>query len=100
RQPPPSPPFPYTTLFRSLHLLHLRDKLRAALRQFRHLGVGRLLLGPHALDLGRPGAPRRVRRKHGIEIAVAALGADRLADEIRLDRKSTRLNSSHVKISY
>src|SRR5207302_9924166 len=44
-------------------------------------GQGGVLVGGRQDDLGRPPAPA-------------------LADRLRPDRKSTRLNSSHVKISY
>src|SRR5437868_12239181 len=67
RPPPPSPLFPYTTLFRSLRLL--------------------------AVVLGE-GPVHRVDRL--IVRAVDDFGFH-AAD---LDRKSTRLNSSHVSISY
>src|SRR5204862_7915528 len=62
--------FPYTTLFRS----------RAAAR---HRG--------HGLRL-----PRAPRRLSGVRHA----GGVRRRDAPRTDRKSTRLNSSHVEISY
>src|SRR5207253_7759926 len=88
--PPLRPPlFPYTTLFRSVRPLHVeREPL---LLQHQLLGqrgsvVG--LLGRLQLVGGR--GPRRRHR-------------DRLGQRlVRLqqDRKSTRLNSSHVAISY
>src|SRR5207253_6307576 len=62
RRPPRSTLFPYTTLFRSLHLL--------------------------AGGLGR--------RDQAVE-AVEQLD---ILEALRRDRKSTRLNSSHVAISY
>src|SRR5690554_3567674 len=75
RRPPSSTLFPYTTLFRSARLAaHERgdgDHRR------RHAGAR----APHPRQ-GRD-ARRRVRR-----------------DRERGDRKSTRLNSSHVRISY
>src|SRR3712207_6966266 len=84
RRPPRSTLFPYTTLFRSA--LGLDDGDRLA-----------VVLG-HPLDdpLG-----------HRAELALGAvgevhhLGADAHRLEVgRLDRKSTRLNSSHANISY
>src|SRR5690349_23540707 len=75
RRPPRSTLFPYTTLFRSL----------AA-------DVGQAGDG-HTLDLaGRRGAGHRLGA-HEAELG----GRDGLG---ALDRKSTRLNSSHVEISY
>src|SRR5438552_14280252 len=59
RRPPRSTLFPYTTLFRSAHLVELRPVVVAQL-----------------------------------------LDVSRTADIEKLDRKSTRLNSSHQIISY
>src|SRR5258707_7181637 len=72
RRPPRSTLFPYTTLFRSL------DGRRA---------------------------PRRVHVGDVVEVRIAGLhhiGPDRLDQRglAGLDRKSTRLNSSHANISY
>src|SRR3712207_7898574 len=90
RRPPRSTLFPYTTLFRSL-----RD--RGAPRR------------------GRPAARRGLRgRGRGLPAQVLRQGvrvqAARWDDRLRLarrdaggaalDRKSTRLNSSHANISY
>src|SRR5256885_12877994 len=73
RRPPRSTLFPYTTLFRSLAL-------------------GVIAVG---------------REAHGLALAVAVPPTERLGDvavkptERRFaDRKSTRLNSSHLVISY
>src|SRR5699024_12088390 len=71
RPPPSSTLFPYTTLFRSGALQHLPAA---------HAVVGGLV----GLDV-----------RHG-----AALKAPGVVDEQLGDRKSTRLNSSHVSISY
>src|SRR5690349_23000880 len=68
RRPPRSTLFPYTTLFRSIHLVmgvrRESDKHKAVIEWLD--GLGPLMSGPR---------PSR-------------------------DRKSTRLNSSHVEISY
>src|SRR5262245_64810804 len=76
-RPPPSILFPYTTLFRSL------GHLAVLVQQHRE---GDLLLSEELLD-SRLGLPvvHTDHRKPGIE---------------ELDRKSTRLNSSHLGISY
>src|SRR5205807_5280772 len=91
RPPPSSPLFPYTTLFRSLRLAgHRRE------HQSRDAGIG-IAVGheQHFLDvvLGRHRAFDRERERH----SVAVLGNLR---QIERDRKSTRLNSSHLVISY
>src|SRR5690606_41513541 len=88
RRPPKSTLFPYTTLFRSL--VHRDQSPVVGQRGVLHLGevqqsrvvdeyVQRTELARHAVDRGRP----------------VLFGRD-----VEPDRKSTRLNSSHVKISY
>src|SRR3712207_8725387 len=79
RRPPRSTLFPYTTLFRSLHLHRAEGGLTANV---------------------------------SILLVQAELLADQLAERVRdlampgdgrlpaVDRKSTRLNSSHANISY
>src|SRR3712207_8068090 len=81
RRPPRSTLFPYTTLFRSAHL-HVHDKRLRPSRQL--LGQDRLRNQRDALDRGRDVADR-------VESAVRRR---------QVDRKSTRLNSSHANISY
>src|SRR2546422_964798 len=75
RRPPRSTLFPYTTLFRSQRLQHVR-----AARLRRH--------GPVAVLGDAP--PRRGANEHGRGRDIEGVG----------DRKSTRLNSSHGYISY
>src|SRR5690349_23343952 len=91
RRPPTSTLFPYTTLFRSL------DRRRLLLRDPGQSGQGIALA---EVEVARRDADERVARE-----ALAAL--DALEEKARLaggteqrDRKSTRLNSSHVEISY
>src|SRR3712207_8984588 len=85
RRPPRSTLFPYTTLFRSLARDH-RDL------RHRRLGVGeeqfRAVLDDAVMLL----RDARQEARHVDE------GQDR--DLERVDRKSTRLNSSHANISY
>src|SRR3712207_8435736 len=81
RRPPRSTLFPYTTLFRS----------KAA-----GLDLSRMLAVPELHD----GAARhRVRSQdHGLDVAL-----DQTLIQLcegAIDRKSTRLNSSHANISY
>src|SRR5690606_41375619 len=96
RLTPRSPLFPYTTLFRSGRFPHVKQ---------------RFLVSRGTLD-------RRVHRADDLEAERAASGLDfpdrlpplrRISHHASLsdvpwaeleDRKSTRLNSSHVKISY
>src|SRR5688500_19776893 len=42
----------------------------------------------------------RVREKLGGEVVVCSMGPQRVKSVIKEDRKSTRLNSSHLVISY
>src|SRR5690606_39312888 len=95
--PPASTLSPYTTLFRS------RSTAGAILAQawgdrFAILdgNVKRVLCRYHGVE-GWPGLPKV--EKALWEIAQSQLPSRRLADYTQ-DRKSTRLNSSHVKISY
>src|SRR5690242_21510032 len=82
RRPPRSTLFPYTTLFRS-----------SRLDESRQIAIGEQSAQPavvvHQHD--RPGAPAVMLR----------LGEDTPHRLVRWgDRKSTRLNSSHMSISY
>src|SRR5256886_7999862 len=83
RRPPRSTLFPYTTLFRSLEQ-HVLDPVGGA-------GHARdLVAGTDAVhDPGREGLRVRDRPEDDLQAVVQ-----------RLDRKSTRLNSSHSQISY
>src|SRR2546427_5389586 len=89
RRPPRSTLFPYTTLFRSQ---------RAAGRLDAHgLAVFGLAVAQLAEDLHHAAHFLQGRRLGGQGQGAALLG-HALGDD--LDRKSTRLNSSHSQISY
>src|SRR5256885_12026511 len=77
RRPPRSTLFPYTTLFRS----------------------GRQAGHPPLRARARP-ARRGARAGGGGPVRPALRGARRAAARALRDRKSTRLNSSHLVISY
>src|SRR5256885_11620820 len=83
RRPPRSTLFPYTTLFRSRCLVH-RDLL-LALRRKSDVGTALLffVIVASLFPLGVGAEPNLLR----------AIGPG-------VDRKSTRLNSSHLVISY
>src|SRR5690349_24017314 len=80
RRPPRSTLFPYTTLFRSLPRTIVgksrRRSIRCALPTSRH----------HRDCVEQSTVARQITRQVGLLYAI--------------DRKSTRLNSSHVEISY
>src|SRR5439155_18973207 len=83
RRPPRSTLFPYTTLFRSertsAQLTSMLQPLGQCVRHFAQRTIGRLLAAPLSQ----------------LDDSLPQLLAHRDAD-----RKSTRLNSSHVAISY
>src|SRR3712207_7597039 len=81
RRPPRSTLFPYTTLFRSPQVEVQVHPERVA----RVTGMAQQLALWHNLPDGHP----RVVRGVLVQVSVD-----------RLDRKSTRLNSSHANISY
>src|SRR3712207_7526685 len=78
RRPPRSTLFPYTTLFRSCHSFERRFQLGDSVE----VRGARLSSGLLEIELARKGVDGALRNKVGI------------------DRKSTRLNSSHANISY
>src|SRR5699024_11574401 len=84
--PPTSPLSPYTTLFRSMTTIHA------------YTGDQRLQDAPHKdMRRSRAAAVNMVPTSTGAAKAVALVLPEL---EGKLDRKSTRLNSSHVSISY
>src|SRR2546426_3440089 len=88
RRPPRSTLFPYTTLFRSACGVpggHLDARLDR--------GVEPRMIGPHDLNGVRAGPHERDLVVPGVVTATAR-------HDIGRDRKSTRLNSSHLVISY
>src|SRR5439155_22702920 len=91
--PPPPTLFPYTTLFRSLHRAvrrRRRRKHQLRARSFlRRASRAPALVGGQPLGARGGGGPWRLR-----PLAVPD------PERAHVDRKSTRLNSSHVAISY
>src|SRR2546426_7280458 len=86
RRPPRSTLFPYTTLFRSLHVdARFAAAVMAASNRFiaEQLGI----------------SERTVRRRQWERVDWWAREAPPAPSAI-IDRKSTRLNSSHLVISY
>src|SRR3712207_8510812 len=92
RRPPRSTLFPYTTLFRSQKtpagqltskLTEIRRMVKQQLRRNPNLKTGELFARAQNIDPNMKSI--RVQQFHGAFV---------------LDRKSTRLNSSHANISY
>src|SRR5690606_41609156 len=79
RRRPPPPLFPYTTLFRSLAERDGAQDLGLRRQLVEHVGL----------------AAAQQKRRDPLREALVPLDVT-----VLLDRKSTRLNSSHVKISY
>src|SRR3712207_8279807 len=83
RRPPRSTLFPYTTLFRSPDDVIPPDRLAAVVMA---AGLGTRM---------NSARPKHLHTLLGRRLVDWAVGAAR-----ELDRKSTRLNSSHANISY
>src|SRR5439155_27316005 len=89
RRPPRSTLFPYTTLFRSKRRRDVLRRLPRRVRRVRRHGRSRVGSGrvgyrdPDDRPLAQDGRPAATARRRPAQ-----------------DRKSTRLNSSHVAISY
>src|SRR5690606_41850344 len=95
--PPPGPtPFPYPTLFRSLLARHGKATAIAC----RHEGSPAAFVPEHIEDTGRRGDGRHAKGLVDPAAQLALLEEFLKRIPRRQDRKSTRLNSSHVKISY
>src|SRR5438034_2224360 len=84
RRPPRSTLFPYTTLFRSGHVIATGLQIEAEMNARCAVGIVRIE------DEVLPGTNQRVEREDKLARTGCAVG----------DRKSTRLNSSHTVISY
>src|SRR5256885_10075836 len=120
RRPPRSTLFPYTTLFRSVHMAVLVDDFGNAahgvLENVVGMGEGLVLrdvVTQHVQQLLVEHDDQRI--DIGFELVQAAVGIGHASAAfpleglvttptvrmpISLDRKSTRLNSSHLVISY
>src|SRR5690606_40592098 len=98
--PPPLALFPYTTLFRSLLALDHARRVRARTERTR-VALERVTVrcrpAREAMTLHYALKAASLRRARDADLVAhrELLDGQRLPD---LDRKSTRLNSSHVKI--
>src|SRR3712207_8990625 len=87
RRPPRSTLFPYTTLFRSVDVVLAEAAYDVAVRR---RGFG---------DQRADGADHEPGRGRDLDVVGPEVGVE-LRVGMELDRKSTRLNSSHANISY
>src|SRR3712207_9392905 len=98
RRPPRSTLFPYTTLFRSVADALLQVAVRA---DGVDAVVERALAGRAVRVEQSPLAAGRHRHADGVAQALAERAGGGLhTGGVPVDRKSTRLNSSHANISY
>src|SRR5690242_20791736 len=86
RRPPRSTLFPYTTLFRS--------------RRSRRRRPGRVSLAREVPHRGRDDDEQKDQQPHPSASALLWLDTNLGHPVLPPDRKSTRLNSSHMSISY
>src|SRR3712207_9352396 len=98
RRPPRSTLFPYTTLFRSTWFLQNKAKDPALARRIQDrlvelLPIAAGVFVPPGMQLGESYEILGYSSDEVNRFAFTALSR-------RLDRKSTRLNSSHANISY
>src|SRR5690606_41759596 len=91
RRPPTSTLFPYTTLFRS-HGNAILKRVMGAIHRYYRPALHYCLARPK----------RTVIVAIGGSLLISAIVAPIVGSSLfpKADRKSTRLNSSHVKISY
>src|SRR5256885_4455767 len=90
RRPPRSTLFPYTTLFRSRSESFRAERLQQEVERMDFEGPQRVLV------VGRDEHDRRSARRLNRPREIQAIHFGHLD----IDRKSTRLNSSHLVISY
>src|SRR5207249_9179893 len=98
-RPPPPPPstlFPYTTLFRSYSVSYLPSSGD----QFSSLTTITQQVKPEKFNNYELGIKWDIHRDLSVTTAVYRLDRTNTRSTDPKDRKSTRLNSSHVSISY
>src|SRR3712207_9009620 len=103
RRPPRSTLFPYTTLFRSELVGRQNDLVRAVLATGKPTVVVLINSGPLAITYVAENVPAILEgfylgQETGTGVADVLFGDYNPSG--KLDRKSTRLNSSHANISY
>src|SRR3712207_9260010 len=98
RRPPRSTLFPYTTLFRS------RARRERALALIRQWGDPVLKTRAREIEHFDDGLRDQIRQMGDLMAAAIGIGLAApqvgISSRLLVDRKSTRLNSSHANISY
>src|SRR2546426_6412115 len=92
RRPPRSTLFPYTTLFRSRRLGAQPGQALHPVRRLVDLGAPARQIAGHGPPHGFLVLDRKSTRLNSSHLVISYA--------VSLDRKSTRLNSSHLVISY
>src|SRR3712207_8697091 len=93
RRPPRSTLFPYTTLFRSAHLDLMSKVTRATLA----LDKADVSYSVYTYDYDPKADRIGIQAAEGLGVDPSVVLKTLMAE---VDRKSTRLNSSHANISY
>src|SRR5205807_9861707 len=91
--------FPYTTLFRSLKNKANTDLVQDVISGFKNQGINCEKIGLTEQELKEQEEVRREESKREKERLAREKEQEERANR-SLDRKSTRLNSSHLVISY
>src|SRR5207253_10296380 len=98
--PPPPTPFPYTTLFRSAGIPKMRIEEAAARTQARIDSGAQTIVGVNKFQVADQAEIEvlKVDNRSVRESQIAKLARLKAERDPAADRKSTRLNSSHVAI--
>src|SRR5690606_39440279 len=100
RRPPPSTPFPYTTLFRSLSHPRNRQLQKVAVFTLPNVNFWKRQAESQSTSIHQLKVWRKEVVKQTVKSSLGFCSNECHIVYSLLDRKSTRLNSSHVKISY
>src|SRR3989454_11326241 len=98
RRPPRSTLFPYTTLFRSVGIRDARSRVEKVDGHAPPLQLGHCFFGAF-LGRGEVGRASEFGDHEDHALSSSQLGL-LVGPDTQTDRKSTRLNSSHLVISY
>src|SRR2546430_3539345 len=100
RRPPRSTLFPYTTLFRSYNPSNDGDTRNPVRPSLNPNFTGPVILGGPGLYFNPSAFIQPLAGTYGNAGRNVLTGPSLVETDLSLDRKSTRLNSSHSQISY